>query len=587
MFDLLQKYSSSFFLIVLVASVATIFGVSWGPGSRLTNSSGSLQTVYAAKVQGHTITDADLASALSVVPRLVPPYLQENPATGPMVRTAAIDGLIERELLAHEAERLGFRVTEAQVNDEFRACRLYISVGTSAATNLGLRSGPVPFGRDWCGGYGDQFDFGVFERNIRRVFRRTVPDLRGVMMREMLAERMREVVLSSVQVSDEEMWADYRRSHDQTAVRYFRFSKAFYRDMVRDDNQAEVDAWAAAHATEVTEQYNRRRDSLRGRPREIRVRHILVKFAGENPSDAQKAETRARAEAILARINVNHEDFVRLARLYSDDPGSWRSGGELGWRQPDGANGYVPEFTRAANALQPNGISPVVETQYGYHIIQLLGVREGDVSEADARAEIARTLYREARAAELVQAAARAAQERLAHGDAIDTVSRELKAAALGEFYRGAVPEAQPLANGISLAPVVRTDLDAPEVKDSEPFARNGQLASDIENGQSLVVAAFNLSADHPLPSEALQSGDDWFVMRFKDNSRTVATREEFNRQRQELMNTVYGSMLAARQQSALVQYIARLRADAEHAGKLRMGNSPRLRAPAASEEEQ
>lgn len=584
MFDLLQKYSSSLFLIVLVASVAMLF---WGPGTRLTASGNSLQTIYAAKVHGHTITEADLMSSLSVVPRLVPPYMQENPATPGMERQASIDGLIERELLAHEAERLGFRITEAQVNDEFRACRMYVSVGTNSAAGLGIQSGPVQFSREWCGGFGDQFDFNLFERNVRRIFRRTVPDLRQTMMREMLAQRMREAVISSVQVSDEEMWADYRRTHDQTAVRYFRFTKGFYRDLVRDDDQAAVDAWAAAHASEITEQYTRRRESLRGLHREIRVRHILVKYPAETPTDAQKAESRARAEAILTRINVGHEDFVRLARLYSDDPGSWRTGGELGWRQPDGANGYVPEFTRAANALQVNGISPLVETQFGYHIIQLLGTREGDVPEADARRDIARTLYREARATELVEAAARATQGRLAHGDAIDVVGREVKAAALREFYRGEVPAPQALTGGISLTAVERNDLDAPELKDSEAFARNGSIANDIENGQSLVVAAFNLNAEHPLAEEALHNGDDWFVLRFKDNSRTVATREEFTRQRQELLHTSYGSMLGARQQAALVEYIARLRADAEHAGKLRMGNSPRLRAPVAGDEEQ
>ena len=80
-------------------------------------------------------------------------------------------------------------------------------------------------------------------------------------------------------------------------------------------------------------------------------------------------------------------------------------------------------------------------------------------------------------------------------------------------------------------------------------------------------------------------SGDDWFVLRFKDGSRTVATREEFARQRQELLSTVARSALVARQRDAIVQYVTRLRSDAEHEGQVRIGNSPRLRAPAPDAE--
>ncbi|MEZ4408805.1 MAG: hypothetical protein R3A52_20380 [Polyangiales bacterium] len=61
--------------------------------------------------------------------------------------------------------------------------------------------------------------------------------------------------------------------------------------------------------------------------------------------------------------------------------------------------------------------------------------------------------------------------------------------------------------------------------------------------------------------------------MRYKDNSRSTATREEFQRQRQELMATTYASMLAARQREAVVQYVTRLRQEAEHTQAVRIGN--------------
>jgi len=583
MLDGFRKHSQSLMLIVLVASVATIFGVGFGPGAQGCQTS-NLQVTYAARVWGRTLNDTDFISALTSLQSFIPPFLADNPAVVGAARQGALDGLIERELLAHEAERLGMRVTEQQVTDEFRNCRFYVTVGVGAEDTIGIRSGLLPLPATMCGGVGDAFDYNVFERTSRRFFRRTVSDLRATTERELLAERMRNAVRASVQISDEELWREYQRTHDQMAVKYLRFNLAFYRNLVRDDDPAQVAAWAQAHEADVTQQWTRRRDALRGLRREIRVRHILVRYP-DSASDAQKAEARAKADWILAQLRAPGGDFVRMARLYSDDPGSWRAGGELGWRQPDGAQGYVAEFTTAANALQVGGISPVTETQFGCHIIQLLGVREGDVSEVDGKRDLARTLFRDARAAELAQEAAAAALTALRAGT-FDEVARTLGQTALREFYRGELPTAVTVREGVTLSPLERTDLDAPAARESELFARNGTVVSDLDRGEVLTRAAFTLTDAAPFVTAPVKAGDDWFVMRYKDGSRTVATREEFARQRQELLSTTYASMLAARQRQALVAYIARLRQEAEHANQVRIGNSPRLRAPAGDAEQ-
>jgi hypothetical protein len=142
------------------------------------------------------------------------------------------------------------------------------------------------------------------------------------------------------------------------------------------------------------------------------------------------------------------------------------------------------------------------------------------------------------------------------------------------------------LANNVTLAPVERTDLDAPTLQDSEVFARNGFVVNDVERAEMLTSIAFTLTQESPLVREPVQAGDDWFLMRFKDGSRTVATREEFGRQRQELLSSVNASALAARQRDVLVQYVTHLRQEAEHDGQVRIGNSPRLRAPAPGQED-
>lgn len=576
MFEGLRRHSNSFLMLILVASVAMVFGVSWGPGnSQAGCNRESLRVNFIARVRDRTLIDADYVSARKFASQMVPVSASENPAIEVSLREGVLNGLIERELLAQEAERLGMRVTDEMVNEQFRACRFYFSVGTQAESVL-RRSGPVEFPRTLCG-TATEFQYPLFERSVRRLFGRTVSDLRESMKREMLADRMREMVRASVSISDEEMWQEYQRTHDQLVVKYLRFNLAFYRTLVRDDDAAAVDAWARAHAEDVTREWQRRRDSLQHLPRQIRVRHILVKFP-DDATDAQRAEAQTRAQAIHAQI-VAGGDFVRLARLYSEDDGSWRAGGELGWSQPDR---YVAEFSAAATALQPNGVSAPVRTQYGWHVIQLLGTREGDVAEADGKREIARTLYRESQAATLAREAATTALGRVRAG-ALDAVGRELRAAALRDFYRGEVPAPTPLAGGISLAAVERTDLGAPEVAESEAFSRNGSVASDVPNPEQLTSIAFTLDERNPLVSAPVKVGDDHFIMRFKDGSRVRATREEFARQRGELLRTTYGSMLAVRQNLALVRYINRTRQVAERERAVEVGNSPRLRPAAAN----
>ncbi|WP_273944860.1 peptidylprolyl isomerase [Burkholderia pseudomallei] len=101
------------------------------------------------------------------------------------------------------------------------------------------------------------------------------------------------------------------------------------------------------------------------------VRHILLRV-GEG-----KSESQARQQLIGIRRQIESGgDFEKFARTYSQD-GSASQGGDLGWISPGET---VPEFERAMNTLQDGQVSNPVRTEYGYHLIQVLGRRDAEGS---------------------------------------------------------------------------------------------------------------------------------------------------------------------------------------------------------------
>lgn len=100
---------------------------------------------------------------------------------------------------------------------------------------------------------------------------------------------------------------------------------------------------------------------------QIRASHILLMYQGSMRSTAtrSKAEALDGINALKAQI-AEGADFAELARQHSDCP-SGEDGGDLG-HFPRGA--MVREFDEAAFALEPGQVSDVIETPFGYHLIQ-------------------------------------------------------------------------------------------------------------------------------------------------------------------------------------------------------------------------
>ncbi|MBE0545877.1 MAG: peptidylprolyl isomerase [Verrucomicrobia bacterium] len=105
-------------------------------------------------------------------------------------------------------------------------------------------------------------------------------------------------------------------------------------------------------------------------PEMVRASHILLSTrdagTGSDISEAKKQEKRKQMEDILKRARAG-EDFAKLAKEFSEDPGSKDKGGEYTF--PRGQ--MVPAFESAAFSLNPNQISDIITTQFGHHIIKL------------------------------------------------------------------------------------------------------------------------------------------------------------------------------------------------------------------------
>ena len=125
-------------------------------------------------------------------------------------------------------------------------------------------------------------------------------------------------------------------------------------------------------------------------PEERRASHILIVAKTEG----EKAAAKAKAEEVLKEVRKTPAKFADLAKQSSQDPGSAKSGGDLGYF---GRGMMVKAFEEAVFKQKEGEISDVLESEFGYHIIKLTGIKTAKVKSLDeVRADIVSELKREA-----------------------------------------------------------------------------------------------------------------------------------------------------------------------------------------------
>ncbi|WP_353153233.1 peptidylprolyl isomerase [Herminiimonas fonticola] len=170
---------------------------------------------------------------------------------------------------------------------------------------------------------------------------------------------------------------EFRKRLEQDGMVYSQFRNEIRNEMILQrlrerevDNKiqvsdAEVDAYMAEHS-----------GSNANAPQELNLGQILIRVP-ENATPQQLAESRKRAEEVLAQLNAGG-DFAKLAAAYSDGTDGL-TGGDLGWRTQD----RLPQlFVDATANLQQGQIAPLVKSGNGFHILKVLGKRTQSVLRA-------------------------------------------------------------------------------------------------------------------------------------------------------------------------------------------------------------
>ncbi|MEZ4286591.1 MAG: peptidylprolyl isomerase [Polyangiales bacterium] len=382
MFDKLKGFG----LVFLVVLLSLVFIVQFG-GSQ-SEGCGASNTTYVAKVYHRTINQGEVESIYELAGFS---RMQEQELIDRGITTMVIDGLIERELLAHEGRTIGLDVSEDEVAKRF---------ANDGAVLLTLQSRMneivIPMKDD-----DGNFDKEAAKRFIQYRLRRSVGEFFDQQRSEVVAERVRKLVRSNVSISDAEAWQAFQDENDNAKIEYARFPVRQF--MGAEPSDADVSAWISAHGDELDKAYEENKYKYTNLEEQVRARHILIKVAPDASEDDRNA-AKSKAEDLRKRALAG-ADFAKLAEEFSDDTGSAKRGGDLGFNV---RGRMVKPFDDAQFALETVKISEVISTQFGFHVIQLVDRRKGDVPAEVAKREIATEKVKSAASEEEAKRAAAA-----------------------------------------------------------------------------------------------------------------------------------------------------------------------------------
>jgi len=436
MFNLFRSREKSVRIIlgVVLGMVSLAMLAYLVPGGGMGGPSASGQNVIAA-VGDEKVTTTDVERAIQNITRG-----QANLPKGilAMYVPSIVNQLIEAKAMAYKAREMGLRVSDQELGDDIQS--------------------------EFSQAFG-KWDLNMYEQVLAQQGM-TAPDFERQRRESILGMRLASLEMQSLVVSDQEARTEYQRKNLKVGLQYielesknfvskvnkdpalvkayFEKNRALFRTPEKRDLQLIVGSTADfiqsadVSDAQLRQEYQDNIDSYR-LPERVKVRHILIKTQGKPKEDAPKL--RAKAEDLLKQLQ-HGANFAELAKKNSEDPGSAEKGGELGWVV---RGQTVPNFEKTAFSLKPGELSGVVDTEYGYHIIQVEDKQSARTqSFDDVKGQILLDMKKQIAAENLKKAVDAAHAEILRNPGQADAVAKKygLKIFAVNGFVSGgSLPE--------------------------------------------------------------------------------------------------------------------------------------------------
>jgi len=292
----------------------------------------------------------------------------------PFLMPQALEGIIANKALLAEADRLGMKVTDAEVIDALKRGQL----------------GEILFPNGKFIGDEKYDDF------VASQFKMTKPQFESLVRESLLSDKVRNLIEQGATVSNQDVLKAFKEQNAKVKLdyavltleevlsqvkvtepevkNYFETHKSVYQAGNSEKRKvtyavlpAEKIPGAEISDADVQRYYNDNQDKYRV-PEQVKVSHILFKTIGpdNNPDPKLEAPAKAKAEAVLKQLKGG-ANFAELAKKNSEDT-SAGNGGSLGWIQ---RGQMVPEFEKTSFELPKGQTSDLVKTQFGYHIIHV------------------------------------------------------------------------------------------------------------------------------------------------------------------------------------------------------------------------
>jgi len=331
-----------------------------------------------AKVDGGDISADDVrTTARQMLQQQMPQGGANMSMLLPFFAQRAAEQLITREALISEANHMGLRVSPEEVKDELQH-------GRYAATFF-------PGGNF----IGEQ----EYEDMLQRA-NLTPTKFEEAVAKDILLTKLQALISGTAGVSENEIHEQFIKQNSKVKFDYavlkqddikkglhptdaelkafYESHKASYANSIPEKRKvkyAVIDTSKAEAGLQITQSdlqsyYDQHRDQYRV-PEQVKVSHILIKTPLPGPDgkvdEKGLAEAQRRAEDLQKQLKSGTK-FETLAEKYSEDPGSAKQGGSLGWV---GKGQTVPEFEKAAFSLPKGQTSDLVKSSYGFHIIRV------------------------------------------------------------------------------------------------------------------------------------------------------------------------------------------------------------------------